>query len=280
MDDLQMNNLTNVLDKYIKKGMVNHAYLIETNSDNRLDVGNALIEKIIGYDNNTSINEMYLNDDIVLLSTEQATIKKEEINNLKDKFLTKSTQNNKRIYIIEEAEKLNNSSANTLLKFLEEPEENIIGILLTKNVNLVINTIVSRCQIIRYFENKSDNEEFDQLDFCFKFIDILEQHKLKSIAYINKILTKEMLDRKLLQNLLIELQEIYGEILHYKMSSNNKYSNYVDYLEKFAKINELKILQQKINAINECLERLKYNANGRMLIDKLIILMFRSDNND
>ena len=36
-------------------------------------------------------------------------------------------------YIIKNAERLNPSSANTILKFLEEPEDNIIAILLTNN---------------------------------------------------------------------------------------------------------------------------------------------------
>ena len=56
-----------------------------------------------------------------IIKTEAQSIKKEEILQLKEKFKTKSVYNSKRIYIIEEAEKLNSSSANTLLKFLEEP---------------------------------------------------------------------------------------------------------------------------------------------------------------
>ena len=57
--------------------------------------------------------------------------------------------------VINDVELLNTSAANSILKFLEEPEENIIAILITSNRNLVINTIVSRCQVIRYYVKES-----------------------------------------------------------------------------------------------------------------------------
>ena len=56
--------------------------------------------------------------------------------------------------IIKETEKLNASSANTILKFLEEPEDGIIAILLTDNRYHVLDTILSRCQILSLKENE------------------------------------------------------------------------------------------------------------------------------
>ena len=47
-----------------------------------------------------------------------------------------------------EADKLNMSSANTILKFLEEPEDDIVAILVANNRYAVIETILSRCQVL------------------------------------------------------------------------------------------------------------------------------------
>lgn len=72
----------------------------------------------------------------------------------------KSINSGKQFYIIEYAENLNSSSANALLKFLEEPDDEIIAILVTKNINKVISTIVSRCQIVNlnhYNRKKMNN---------------------------------------------------------------------------------------------------------------------------
>jgi DNA polymerase-3 subunit delta' len=60
------------------------------------------------------------------------------------------TSENKRVFIIDGIEKATTSGANTLLKFLEEANENTYGILLTDNVSLVLPTIVSRSQVVNF----------------------------------------------------------------------------------------------------------------------------------
>ena len=52
--------------------------------------------------------------------------------------------------IIEPADRMNVSSANSLLKTLEEPPGNALIILLTENADMLLPTIRSRCQLIRF----------------------------------------------------------------------------------------------------------------------------------
>lgn len=54
-----------------------------------------------------------------------------------------------RVFIINRAELLSLEAANSLLKTLEEPEKNVVFILLTANEKLLPETVVSRCQVIR-----------------------------------------------------------------------------------------------------------------------------------
>ena len=63
------------------------------------------------------------------------------------------------LFIIYNAEKLNTSSANTILKFLEEPEENIIAVLTTDNRYQVLDTILSRCQNLVFAPNLKENKK-------------------------------------------------------------------------------------------------------------------------
>ena len=44
---------------------------------------------------------------------------------------------------------MNDTSFNKMLKFLEEPEDNILGFYITRNKDSVANTIVSRCELIK-----------------------------------------------------------------------------------------------------------------------------------
>ena len=53
-----------------------------------------------------------------------------------------------RVFIFESAEKLSGEAANSLLKTLEEPPENVIIILVASDLNAVLPTLVSRCRHI------------------------------------------------------------------------------------------------------------------------------------
>ncbi|GAB4462109.1 MAG: DNA polymerase III subunit delta' [Armatimonadaceae bacterium] len=56
----------------------------------------------------------------------------------------------KRFYIIEKAETLNEESANSLLKALEEPPRYVQFVLCAPSLTAVLPTILSRCQIVRF----------------------------------------------------------------------------------------------------------------------------------
>lgn len=81
---------------------------------------------------------------------------------LKSRLQSRSWSNGYRVTIIDEAELLNDESANALLKTLEEPPEKSIIFLLTENDQLLLPTIRSRCQLF-YFNLLSDQEIIDGL---------------------------------------------------------------------------------------------------------------------
>ncbi|WP_395091430.1 ATP-binding protein [Armatimonas sp.] len=56
----------------------------------------------------------------------------------------------RRVYLIERAETLNEESANSLLKALEEPPRYIQFVLCAPSVTSVLPTVLSRCQVVRF----------------------------------------------------------------------------------------------------------------------------------
>lgn len=52
--------------------------------------------------------------------------------------------------IVEPADRMNTSSANSFLKTLEEPPGNAVIILITENADMLLPTIRSRCQLVRF----------------------------------------------------------------------------------------------------------------------------------
>lgn len=72
---------------------------------------------------------------------------------LQSEFSKKSIEGSKKVYIIKSADKMNIQTANSILKFLEEPIDEIIAILVVDNINLMLPTIISRCQVIKLNKN-------------------------------------------------------------------------------------------------------------------------------
>ena len=151
------------IEKTIKENKkISHAYLIETNDYyNYNNFIKYLIKSILCLNsNNSEYNkkieiEVEHNNypDVKYIYPDGNNIKKEQLLSLEKEFSKKSMLDNKLIYVIDQAEKLNDSSANTILKFLEEPEEDIIAILVANNRYKVLDTILSRCQVITLINN-------------------------------------------------------------------------------------------------------------------------------
>ncbi|WP_288250403.1 DNA polymerase III subunit delta' [uncultured Prochlorococcus sp.] len=76
-------------------------------------------------------------------------IKIAQIRNIKTFLSQKSINSEKKIVLIIDAHLLNEAASNCLLKTLEEPSNGIF-ILLTSKLNLLLDTIISRCQVVRF----------------------------------------------------------------------------------------------------------------------------------
>ncbi len=68
-------------------------------------------------------------------------------------------QGRRKVYIIADAERMNPSSSNSLLKILEEPPARITFILIAESAVALLPTIVSRCQLVRCTYLRADQIE-------------------------------------------------------------------------------------------------------------------------
>jgi DNA polymerase-3 subunit delta' len=91
-----------------------------------------------------------------ITKNESEIIKIAQIRNIKTFLGQKSISSGKKIVLIIDAHLLNEAASNCLLKTLEEPSNGIF-ILLTPKLNFLLDTIISRCQIVR-FRSFSSNQ--------------------------------------------------------------------------------------------------------------------------
>lgn len=129
------------------------------------------------------IDENYYND-LKVIEPDGKQIRKEQIKQLQNDFSLKSANDTNQVYIIKEAEKMNDSASNSLLKFIEEPASNIYAILITTSRDSLLPTIISRCQIIEL--NLTNKLTYIEEDYQnnLKFLKLLQKEKENTLAYL------------------------------------------------------------------------------------------------
>ena len=153
-------------------------YLFSKDEEHKYDLSRLEINK-----DNRSYNlvkkKTHPNFFLIDISENKKIIDISQIRNMLE-FSNKSSFNNKyKIFLIDNIEYLNISSANALLKVLEEPNEKIIFILIHNSEKKILNTIKSRCIVFNKNIKSDDN------------IKIFEKISNKSI---NHVLNKEFIN--------------------------------------------------------------------------------------
>lgn len=88
--------------------------------------------------------------DVHFIEPDGQSIKIEQIRSLQMEFAYKGVETDKKVYIIQDVDKMTVQAANCLLKFLEEPNGDTLAILMTERKNRLLATIISRCQMYSF----------------------------------------------------------------------------------------------------------------------------------
>jgi DNA polymerase-3 subunit delta' len=88
--------------------------------------------------------------DVHVIAPDGLSIKKGQVTDLIKEFSYRGVESRRKIYILHHADKMTTQAANSLLKFLEEPGDMTAAILLTEQVQQMLATILSRCQMLSF----------------------------------------------------------------------------------------------------------------------------------
>lgn len=88
--------------------------------------------------------------DLTMIAPDGQSIKIDQIRELQRDFSYRNSGTKRKVYMIEQADKMTMQAANSLLKFLEEPLSPVVAILLTDNGQAVLPTIRSRTQWVPF----------------------------------------------------------------------------------------------------------------------------------
>lgn len=150
------------LNNAVKTGNVSHSYLFVGKSGiGKKLFAQELAKKVmcLGGENCESCIKFNAssNPDFQIISPDGKSIKIDQIRKMQSKIVEKPIISSKKVYIIDNADCMSEESQNCLLKTLEEPPEYAVIILVCSNENKMLQTIKSRCIIIK-FEGLSDSQ--------------------------------------------------------------------------------------------------------------------------
>ncbi len=281
------------LIKSVKQKNILHSYLfLGTGGIGKLLVAKAFAKKILCMQDaeddceckSCTCFDGFNHPDFYLINEVGETIKVEEIRTMTEKVIEKPIVSNKKVYIINDCDKMTKEAQNCLLKTLEEPPEFVIIILISSNENVILNTIKSRCMSVK-FKNIEDKELLKYAKENLEYTEVSE-NLLKSFygsigkaiklkdskekydtidVLVSNLTKKDIIDTVLDGRILYDKENIY-DILDYiivclysKFDENEKYVDCIKY-------------------VNECADRLKSNGNFDMAIDNLLFKMWEELN--
>ena len=132
------------LTNSMRKNKINHAYMFEGIEGIGKKKFTGELSRILLNSENVDSSPDYIN-----IYPDGSSIKIAQIRKLQTDIIIKPHKDYK-IYIINDAEKMTIEAQNALLKTLEEPPGYAIMILITSNKEALLDTIKSRCEIIKF----------------------------------------------------------------------------------------------------------------------------------
>lgn len=263
-----------------------HAFLLVTNNVERCYQDVIDMIKIINCNNGGKDDcnicntiDKNTNPDVIIVSPDGKEIKVDAVANIIESFSTKPLINKYSTYVVREADKLNVSSANKLLKFLEEPETNIIGFFITEKLQGILPTIRSRCEIYNYrfgSESLLDLLEISESEYAEVF-DMTLDLVMKLNDYPTYLLMLESknyadLERYQIDLILNLLKKMYT--IKYESILSDKYSN-VDYVKNILESidsKDLKTIVNRIRLLDNIIEDSQFNLNKELMFNRLFIM--------
>lgn len=304
-------NIRKYFKESIKSGTLAHAHLIVGEDG----IGKSLIAREAAVE---LLGKSELKQYVDILEFKSYKNKKslgvDEVRDIIEEVSKKPFEADKKIIIIYEGEKITVQAQNALLKTIEEPPKGVFIFVICENLEMILDTIKSRCQIhklnklsseeVSVYLNKKyprlKKEEFSTiLTFCDgipgraeAFMENEEFKQIRNIAAKLLIDINSMKDSQVFiyENMLIKYKNLWEELLAVLLSYIRDIMIYKDTGNDLIIINKDKIkeiieaaslfsynkLNSIIDIINDARENFKSNANTALTYDVMLLKMLEA----
>lgn len=261
---LQFERFVHILEQ----GQLNHAYLFSGNFGS-LEMALFLSKSLFCSEKNgifpcekcrnCKLIEQEEFPDVTMIKPQNQVIKTERIRELVSQFSQSGIENQRQVFIIEQAEKMHVNAANSLLKVIEEPQSEIYIFFLTNDEDQMLPTIRSRTQIFQF--KKQVSTLISQLEEAG-----LVKNKAKLLAQFSQSQTEadKLVHQAGFWALVDESERLFAWLLAHKKES---------YLQ-VAKLTSLADDKEKQDQVLRILEILAgqeiFNVSARNILQNLV----------
>jgi len=234
---------------YFDTNNINHAYLVVSkNIEYAYEKVKEFVEEIL------NSKDLQNNVDYKLIESEDGkSIKVNQIRDMQSDVAIKPIKSNRKIYVVLDADKMNEQAQNCILKTLEEPPLYVSIFLITAFPEKLIDTVNSRVKRVK-IDGENEIKEFDKIkSFIDNMNSISETDKLKFSDYFSD--NKDDF-RDILKYMIVYYHELIQKIL----SSNQKSDSIT-----------CRKLSENISVCEKCIEKLDRNCNFNMIVDYLLL---------
>ena len=277
-----MSKALNYIKEALKSGRLSHSYLISGSEE--ISLGKAIAKHVLCKQEHTGCGSCSSclklasdnHPDMMFIEPDGASIKNAQVEAFQEFIYIRPFESANKIVVFQKAHLMTDRAQNRILKVLEEPPEYAVFIFLTSQMDLMLDTVLSRCQVISEDETTEpvlDNVMMEKVLELAKGIETADVGRVFEYGpYLKK--EKEKISEFLMMlSILLRDALIYRETnnIHLITRQNLTILNYKDNVFSLSKgLSRIKNI-----ALIECIEetdlKLKNNMNFDLTIDKLLV---------
>ncbi len=276
--------MTKIIDFFsdaIKKGHLSHSYLISGTEN--LELAKTIAKNILCRQEHTGCGSCSSclklasdnHPDLMVVVPDGASIKNAQVEAFQEFIFIRPFESKHKIVIFNEVHLMTERAQNRILKVLEEPPEYAVFILMTQQMEALLETVQSRCQIVSVYDSYTHVSdpilqskalellhgiEKQDAGRVLEFGAYMKQEKAQITAFLSQVTS-------LLRDVMI-----FRETHNYQLISPENFSilNYKEQLSKLTMNISRKKIIELIFLIEEIDQRIKSNMNFDLTVDKLL----------
>ena len=268
------------LEKIVEDGNISHAYIFTgLEGIGKLEIAKYFSKKILKEEILSSCPDFKIIE-------KQEDAKDLQVDLIRDELVNdvykKPIIADRKIYIIDDAQKMNTTAQNVLLKTLEEPPKYVVIILIATSVDSFLPTIKSRLKEVTF--NKLTKSQLKQIikdENEVENEELLIDYANGSIGRLKKLLLEENLEKIKTLDKFIEIIEEKDVVNAFKASEKIEFKeeDTLDYIEyrfykKYEETLDYKYIKC-IEIIEDTKVRINSNSNEMICIDNMIIKLIK-----